>query len=89
MSMGRYILVGVLLFMGMLIVFGEKGLTDYFSQKGRMQALKKENSIIQQENDSLRKKIVRLQNDPRYIESIARSDLGMVKKGDIVYRFIE
>jgi len=54
-----------------------------------MQALRKENSIIHQENASLRKKIVQLQNDPRYIEGIARNDLGMVKKGDIVYRFIE
>ena len=87
--MVRYILLGVVLFMGGLIVFGEKGLTDYFSLRGKMQALKKENSIIHHENASLRKKIVQLQSDPRSIESIARNDLGMVRKGDIVYRFIE
>jgi cell division protein FtsB len=89
MSKGIYILSGVLLFMAMLIVFGEKGLTDYFSRQGRMRAMTKENSIIRQENDVLKKEIERLQIDSRYIESIARSDLGMVKKGDIVYRFIE
>ncbi|HEU19231.1 MAG TPA: septum formation initiator family protein [Deltaproteobacteria bacterium] len=89
MNVGKSILLGIILFMGGLIVFGEKGLTDYFSLRGKMQALKKENSIIHQENAFLRKKIVQLQNDPRYIEGIARNDLGMVKKGDIVYRFIE
>jgi len=89
MGIGRYILIGTLLFIGMLIVFGEKGLTDYISQKGRMMALIKENNIIRAENTALSKRIERLQTDPRYIESIARNDLGMVKKGDIVYRFVE
>lgn len=75
--------------MGGLIIFGEKGLIDYFSLRGKMQALKKENTSIHHENTALKEKIVQLQRDPRYIESIARNDLGMVKKGDIVYRFIE
>lgn len=75
--------------MGVLIVFGEKGLTDFFSLRGKTEALKKENTIISNENAFLKQEIVQLQNDPRYIESIARNELGMVKKGDIVYRFIE
>ena len=87
--MRGYILLGIVLFMGGLIVFGEKGLTDFFSLRGKMEALKKENTIICNENAFLKQKILQLQSDPRYIESIARNELGMVKKGDIVYRFIE
>jgi cell division protein FtsB len=29
----------------------------------------------------------RLQNEKRYIEEIARKELGMVKEGEIIYQF--
>ena len=35
----------------------------------------------------LKKRILLLRNDVNYIEAIARNELGMVKKGDIVYRW--
>jgi len=88
MKFGRYFIV-VILCMGLLILFGERGLIDYMSLKGKRDALRGESARIEQENDILRKKIVLLRSDARYIEKIARDELGMVKKGDIVYRFVE
>jgi cell division protein FtsB len=35
----------------------------------------------------LKKKIILLRNDINYIEMTARNELGMVKQGDIVYRW--
>jgi cell division protein FtsB len=38
------------------------------------------------ENNELKNKILLLRNDLTYMEAVARKELGMVKKGDIVYR---
>jgi cell division protein FtsB len=42
--------------------------------------------LIAAESDELKKKIILLRDDLTYIESVARNELGMVKKGDVVYR---
>ena len=88
MKAGRYFII-LILFIGFLILFGNKGLVDYFSLKGKLFAIKATNERIVHENSMLKKKIVLLRHDLRYIENIARSELGMVKKGDIIYKFVE
>jgi len=40
------------------------------------------------ENVQLRKKIEKMEKDPLTVERIARKQLGMVKPGEIEYRFI-
>jgi cell division protein FtsB len=88
MKIGRYI-IPLLLLMGLLIVFGDKGLTDYLSLRGKLAVLQESNKKMVNENNSLKEQILLLRHDSRYIETIARNELGMVKQGDIVYRFIE
>jgi cell division protein FtsB len=53
----------------------------------RLDQLKSQTTEITTENNELKKKIILLRNDINYIEMIARNELGMVKKGDIVYRW--
>jgi cell division protein FtsB len=43
--------------------------------------LEKENYAIHQEKE-------RLENDPEYLEQVGRKELGIVKKGEIVYRLV-
>lgn len=86
MKVGRYLIVFVLL-MGLLITFGDKGLVDNYMMKEKLAALRNTNGQMTHKNKELKKKIVLLRNDLRYIEMVARSEIGMVKKGDIVYRF--
>ena len=31
----------------------------------------------------------RLESDPRFVEKIAREDLGYAKEGEIVFKFVE
>lgn len=87
MKVGRYLIAFVLL-MGILITFGERGLIDIYRMKGKLADLKKGNHEIALENIALKKNIVLLREDLAYIEMIARSELGMVKKGDLVYRTV-
>ena len=85
MKVGRYLFVCVLL-MGALITFGDRGLTDNYRMKEKLTSLKKTNHEITLENIALKKSIALMRDDPSYIEMMARNELGMVKKGDLVYR---
>ena len=85
MKVGRYLVVFLLL-MAILITFGNRGLVDNYLMSKRLAQLKTQNNEITIENNDLKKKIILLRNDLSYIESLARNELGMVKKGDMVYR---
>lgn len=86
MRIGRYLVVFLML-MALLITFGNRGFVDNYLMSKRLAQLKLQNNEITIENDELKKKILLLRNDYNYIEAIARNELGMVKKGDIVYRW--
>lgn len=86
MKVGRYLIVFLVL-MGLLIVFGDKGLVDNYVIKEKLVSLRNANKRMIHENKDLKKKIVLLGANLRYIEMVARDELGMVKKGEIVYRF--
>ena len=88
MKIGRYLVV-VLIVMVLLIAFGKRGVVDNYLMGKRIAQLKLQNSMIAAENDELKMKILLLRGDLTYIESIARNELGMVKKGDVVYRLVK
>ena len=85
MKIGRYFIVFALV-MGILITFGDRGLIDNFHKKEQLMMVKKNNHRLTLENISLKRNIVLLREDLSYMEMIARNELGMVKKGDLVYR---
>ncbi|PKN77446.1 MAG: cell division protein FtsB [Deltaproteobacteria bacterium HGW-Deltaproteobacteria-10] len=85
MKVGRYLVVFLFL-MALLITFGNRGLVDNYLMSKKLDHLKLLNSGVASENSELKKKIVLLRSDLVYIESLARNELGMVKKGDTVYR---
>lgn len=85
MKVGRYLVV-FLFFMALLITFGNRGLVDNYLMTKRLAQIKSLNDGVAAENNELKKKIVLLRTDLGYIESLARNELGMVKKGDMVYR---
>ena len=85
MKIGRYLIAFVIV-MGALITFGDRGITDNFRMQEKLMNLKKNNHEITLENIALQKSISLLRDDLAFIERTARSELGMVKKGDLVYR---
>ncbi|GAB6272293.1 MAG: septum formation initiator family protein [Smithellaceae bacterium] len=85
MKIGRYLVAFVFL-MTLLITFGNRGVVDNYFMGKRLAQLKAENNELAVQNKELAGKIILLRSDPAYIESIARNELGMVKKGDVVYR---
>lgn len=86
MKIGKYLII-FLAFMTILIAFGNNGLVDNYILNEKLAILKDDNTRIIAENRTLRTEILLLRSDAKYIEKIARDELGMVRKGDIVYRF--
>ncbi len=76
-----------LLILGILTFFGEKGILHLLRLQKELVRIKEKNMKLEEDNQKLREEVKRLQTDKRYIEEIARRELGMVKEGEIIYQF--
>jgi cell division protein FtsB len=77
-------LVVVLLLM--FILFGENGLSDLSRLKAERDGLLKKNAELIQQNLLLCREIERLKTDPEYVKSLARKELGMIGKDEVVIK---
>jgi len=82
LSMSILLLFAMLLF----IVFSDNGLADLYQLKNERDRLIGENRRLTTENLKLYRSIERLKSDPAYIESIARKELGMIRKEEIIIK---
>jgi cell division protein FtsB len=88
MKVGKILLL-VLIVAGFVILFGNRGILDNYRLNQKLSDLRKGNGEIVVKNDALKKEILLLRNDLRYIEKVARDELGMVRQNDKVYRHID
>jgi cell division protein FtsB len=70
----------------LFIVFGENGLTDLYKLKMEKDNLLKKNDELKKENLSLYREIERLKNDPGYVEDVARKELGVIGKDEVIIK---
>jgi len=82
-----FLMVVFLLILGAFTFFGEKGIFNLLRLQKEVVRIKEKNTKLEEENQMLREEVKRLQSDKRYIEEVARRELGMVKEGEIIYRF--
>ncbi len=76
----------VLFWLLMFIIFSENGLADLNRLKAERDIILKRNTELIQENLSLSRKIERLKNDPEYVENVARKELGVIGKDEVVIK---
>jgi cell division protein FtsB len=74
---------GVILF----AVLGGRGITQIYQLKEERNRIQGSNDRLQEENRKLAEKVSRLRNSKEEVEKVAREELGLVKKGEIVYQF--
>ncbi|MDX2447026.1 MAG: septum formation initiator family protein [Desulfobacterales bacterium] len=80
------IVILVLFSLLLFIMFSDNGLADLFKLKSEKDRLLQENIRLKRENLTMYRTIERLKNDPEYIESIARKELGMIQKGEVILK---
>ncbi|GMR05002.1 MAG: hypothetical protein BMS9Abin23_0926 [Thermodesulfobacteriota bacterium] len=84
-----HIFIAVIFAIAAFAVFGDKGLIDVYRIKKDSARILKYNSTLEKENRELERKVTHLKKDRRYIIEIARKELGMIRKDEVVYRFEE
>ena len=80
------IVILVLFSLLLFIMFSDNGLADLFKLKSEKDRLLQGNIRLKRENLTMYRTIERLKNDPEYIESIARKELGMIQKGEVILK---
>ena len=80
--------LAILLMFSMLlfILFGDSGLADLRLLKMERDRLIEKNDKRAQDNLLLYREIDRLKNDFQYIENVARQELGMIGKDEVVVK---
>jgi len=80
LSIGVVVLFSLLFF----IIFGEHGLIDLNALKNERNRLAEKSEQMTRENLSLSVEIDRLKHDAKYIENVARQELGMVGQDELI-----
>ncbi len=68
-------------------VFGSGGLLELWRLRRERTVLRDEVFRLLQDNDTIHQRIVLLRRSDRELERLARQQLGLVRDGEIVYRF--
>lgn len=84
------IIIRALLIMGvvsLLVYLFAREISHVYALHTENEKIKMETKELVVKNDELRRKINFIEKDKKYVEKIIREELGMIKKGEKVYRF--
>ncbi len=80
-----------LLFIVLLIVvialLGRQGFVKLYRLSQEKNSIVADNRLLKIENHKLAEQIEKLKKDDKYLERIAREELGMIGKNETVYQF--
>jgi cell division protein FtsB len=78
-----------LVMVGLLVVgiFGDKGLADLQQLRGELHRINEQVDRLKEQNLALYRYIDRLRNDPAFVENVARQELGMIAKDEMIINF--
>ncbi|HPA14388.1 MAG TPA: septum formation initiator family protein [Desulfobacterales bacterium] len=79
-------LIPALFLLLLQIIYGDKGLVDLNHLKKENDCMAEKNEEIHRQNLSLYREIERLEHDPEFIESVARYELGMIGKDELIFK---
>jgi len=78
---------GCIAFILFFTVFGDKGLLRIHELRQDKERIESHLGETHTENDKLKREIMALKSDRRYLESIARKDFGLVRSNEVIYQF--
>ena len=70
----------------LFIVIGENGISDLYRLKEQKENLSQKNDELKKENITYYREIERLKHDPRYVEDVARKELGVIGKDEVIIK---
>lgn len=88
-SLTILVLLAILILMQYRLWFESGGIQEMGHLNKKLSEQMKENAELKKRNEELLFAIKRLQNSQEALESRARSELGMVKKGETFYQIVK
>lgn len=83
------VLVALLLFLQYRLWFESGGILDMLRLKKQLAQEIQANEQLKKRNDLLKHQVIYLQKNQNAIESHARQELGMIKKGETFYQIVD
>lgn len=68
---------------------GDRGILHMLKLSSQKDALSQKVAEVESQNEQLRAEIDSLRGDRRYIERLARTELGMVRDDELVFQFAD
>jgi cell division protein FtsB len=68
-----------------ITIFGQRGFIHMVMLEKELEEFRNQNSQLQKENDAIKQEIELLKNNVKHMEELARKELGLVKKDELVY----
>lgn len=83
----KYILIFIVFIVAVSVVaiFGDKGLVEAYGLKNERDSIVGHIEELREDNRLLEDDIDLLKTDKRYVEMVARKELGLVGKDEIIY----
>jgi len=84
--------LGLLLFAIVFVplrILEAEGLPRYRALRAELQQTRDNNARLRREVVELQRRVVRLREDPEAIERIARDEIGMLRRDELVFQFSE
>jgi cell division protein FtsB len=83
------LLIILLVFLQYRLWFQPGGIIEFLHLKKHLAQEMQENEQLKQRNDVLMRQVLDIQKNQDAIESRARQELGMIKKGETFYQVVE
>ena len=74
-------------FAALILIFFLPVVTELQDKRAKIAKYEQEIEDLKLENERMKQEKNLLENDPVYLEKVAREKLGIVKKGEVIYRF--
>ena len=89
-SGGQTLTIGIVVVIGLILgsmLLAPGGIPNLLALRAERQRLGEQAVALLQQNAALREQIQQLKTDDRFLEAIARRELGMTRPVEVVYRF--
>ena len=67
-------------------IAGKRGFFHLLKLEEEYKHISMSNHALRLENEKLKNEILNLKNNLRYLEELSRNELGLTKKGELIYR---
>ena len=83
---GKKIALYVLGFLVLFCAIFLPGYSELHKLREKNEQLQKRIELLEEHNDDLKWELMKMREDPAYVEKKARDKLGVVRKGEWIYR---